>query len=233
MRRPFHLVGVAHGRRRVEVSLDCPPQHELARLLCDLSKIDERLVGGFHSGFFRELSPSHRHELLTRLHLALGDRPVADVLLHPERSALMGQEHLQATLPAAPEQDPGARAPRFVGRHTHLLARASGSRHIFSGPPESTKTSSGLAPLTVSSCSRTRSRISAASLRLTDHRDRRDHGSVRCRRVPGCRPARCCSASRSASSEEAATRAMSAARRSGANDGERTALESGPPLPRR
>ena len=46
----------------------------------------------------------------------------------------MGQEHLQATLPAAPEQDPGTRAPRFVGRHTHLLARASGSRHIFSGP---------------------------------------------------------------------------------------------------
>ena len=35
----------------------------------------------------------------------------------------MGQEYLQATLPAAPEQDPGARAPRFVGRHRYLLAR--------------------------------------------------------------------------------------------------------------
>jgi len=43
-----------------KVSLECPPQHELARRLCDLSKIDERVVGDFVSGFFRELSPSHR-----------------------------------------------------------------------------------------------------------------------------------------------------------------------------
>src|SRR5512132_1451600 len=120
MRWPLHLVGVAHGGRWVEVSLKCPSQHELARLLCDLSKIDERMVGGLVSGFFRELSPSHRHELLTGLNLALGDRPVADVLLDPERSTLMGQEHLQAAVPPAPEQDAGTRAPRFVGRHTHL-----------------------------------------------------------------------------------------------------------------
>src|SRR6266511_467453 len=125
MRRPLHVVGVAHGGRWVEVSLNCPPQHELARLLCDLSKIDERVVGGFVSGFFPELSPSHRYELLTGLNLALGNRPVAHVLLDPERSALMGQEHLQAALPAAPEQDAGTRAPRFVGRHTYLLARVS------------------------------------------------------------------------------------------------------------
>src|SRR5512133_1368164 len=123
MWRPLHVVGVAHGGRWVEVSLNCPPQHELARLLCDLSKIDQRVVGGFVSGFFRELTPSHRHELFTGLNLALGDRPVAEVLLDPERSALMGQEHLQATLPAAPEQDAGTRAPRFVGRHMYLLAR--------------------------------------------------------------------------------------------------------------
>ena len=77
------------------------------------------------SGFFCELSPSHRHELLTGLNLALGDRPVADVFLDPERSALMGQENLQAALPAAPEQDAGTRAPRFVRRHTHLLAHRS------------------------------------------------------------------------------------------------------------
>jgi len=43
-----------------KVSLECPPQHELARRLCDLSKIDERVVGDFVSGFFRELSSSHR-----------------------------------------------------------------------------------------------------------------------------------------------------------------------------
>src|SRR5262245_30101537 len=122
MRRPFHLVGVTHGRRRVEVSFDCPPQHELARLLCDLSKIDERIVGGFQPGFFSELTPSHRDELLARLYLALGDRPMADVLRHPERSALMCQEHLQATVPAAPKQDPGTPAPRFVRRH-HLPPR--------------------------------------------------------------------------------------------------------------
>src|SRR6185295_19353535 len=122
MRRPFHFVGVAHGGRRIEVSLDRPPQYALARLLRDLSKIDERAVGGLPSGFFRELSPRHCHELLTRLHLALGDRPVADVLLDPEGPALMSKEYLQATLPVAPEQDSRARASRFVGRHTYLLA---------------------------------------------------------------------------------------------------------------
>src|SRR6266576_1443828 len=125
MWRPLHLEGVAHGGLWVEVSLNCPPQHELARLLCDLSKIGERVVGGFVSGFFCELTPSHRRELFTGLNLTLGDRPVADVLLDPERSALMGQEHLQAALPAAPEQDAGTRAPRFVGSHTYLLPRAS------------------------------------------------------------------------------------------------------------
>jgi hypothetical protein len=30
----------------------------------------------------------------------------------------MGQEYLQATVPAAPQQDPGTRAPRFVGRQS-------------------------------------------------------------------------------------------------------------------
>src|SRR5436190_12981967 len=125
MRWPLHVVGVAHGGRWVEVSLDRPPQHELARLLCDLSKIDERVVWDLVSGFFREFSPSHRHELLTGLNLALGDRPVADVLLDPEGSALMGQEHLQPALPDAPEQDAGTRAPRFVGRQRHLLSRES------------------------------------------------------------------------------------------------------------
>src|SRR6266487_3816470 len=125
MRWPLHVVGVAHGGRWVELSLNCPPQHELARLLRDLSKIYERVVWRLVSGFFCELSPSHRHELLTGLNLALGDRPVTDVLLDPERSALMGQEHLQATVPAAPEQHAGTRAPRFVRRHTHLLAHGS------------------------------------------------------------------------------------------------------------
>src|SRR5947209_2634325 len=105
MRWPLHVLGVAHGGQWVEVSLHCPPQHELARLLCDLSKIDQWVGGGLVSGFFCELSPSHRHELLTGLNLALGDRPVTDVLLDPERSALMGQEHLEAAVPAAPEQD--------------------------------------------------------------------------------------------------------------------------------
>src|SRR6476620_4763992 len=114
MRWPLHVVGVAHGDRWVEVCLNSPPQHERARLLCDLSKIDERVAGGLVSGFFCELSPSDRHELFTGLNLPLGDRPVADVLLDPERSALMGQEHLQAAVPAAPEQDAGTRAARFV-----------------------------------------------------------------------------------------------------------------------
>src|SRR5262249_53417062 len=88
-RRPFQLIGVAHRGRRVEVSLDCPPEYELARLLPDLAEIDEWVVGGFVSGFFRELAPRHGYELLTGLDLTLGDRPVPDVLLDPERSALM------------------------------------------------------------------------------------------------------------------------------------------------
>ncbi len=125
MRWPLHVVGVAHRGRWVEVSLNCPPEHELARLLCDLPKIDERVVWDLVSGFFCELSPSHRHELLAGLNLALWDRPVADVLLDPERSTLMGEEHLQAPLPAAPEQVPALVRPDLSVVITHLLARGS------------------------------------------------------------------------------------------------------------
>src|SRR5262249_40209080 len=100
---PLHVVGVARRGLWVEVSLNCPSQYELARLLCDLSKFDERLAWGLVPGFFCELSPSYRHDLLATLHFALRDRPMADVLLDPKRSALMRQKHLQASLAGAPD----------------------------------------------------------------------------------------------------------------------------------
>src|SRR5262245_48676523 len=112
-----------------EISLNCPTQHQLARLLCDLSKFHERLAWDLVPGLFCELSPSHRDQLLADLHLALRDRPVADVLLDPKRSTLMRQKHLQASLPRAPEQDAGTRAPRFVGRKTDLLAPSRWSQN--------------------------------------------------------------------------------------------------------
>jgi hypothetical protein len=80
-------------------------------------------VRGLVSGFFRELSPSHRHELLTGLHLALGDRPVADVLLDPERSALMGQS--TSTRPSRLRQSrmPALVRPDLSVFTPYLLAR--------------------------------------------------------------------------------------------------------------
>src|SRR5262249_30729518 len=50
----------------------------------------------------------------------------------PERSALMRQEHLEAILPVAPQQDAGARASRFVDRHT-ISDSGAGRRLISEG----------------------------------------------------------------------------------------------------
>jgi len=114
---PLQLVGVADGGCRVELSLGRPAEHELARLLGDLSELDQRAVGCLRSGLLLELPASDGDELLAGLHLAFRDRPVPEILLGPERSTLVGEQHLQAPVPAAPEQDAGARATRLVDSH--------------------------------------------------------------------------------------------------------------------
>ena len=89
------------------------------RRICKVT-LDERTVGDFVPSLFGELSPCHGLQLLTGLDLALGDRPVADVLPGPERSALMCEEHLQAALPVSPEQDASTRASRLADCHSCL-----------------------------------------------------------------------------------------------------------------
>src|SRR5262249_8174953 len=117
VRRPLDLIRVTHGRRRVKVALDRPAKHQLAGLLRDLTEPDERPVGRNVSSLLFELTSRHRLALLAWLDFALRARPMAEILLRPEGAALMREQHLQATLPLAPEQDPRARAPRLIGLH--------------------------------------------------------------------------------------------------------------------
>jgi len=166
VRRPFHVVGAAHGGRRVEVSLDCPAQHEFARLLRDLPEIDEGAVEGLLSGFFCELSPNHRHELLTRLYLALGDRPVAHVL-HGSlaerricgRTVADGSEfclhhtRLLATVDAETMRQ--GRTPKKRSRSKHVL-------HVISDAPADTQATTGAA-LTVADPATVRHFLAAAA----------------------------------------------------------------------
>ena len=51
------------------------------------------------TGLLHELPPRHRQGLLAGLDLSLRDRPVAEILRHPERSAHVRQEHLDAIRP--------------------------------------------------------------------------------------------------------------------------------------
>jgi hypothetical protein len=84
--RPLQLVGVADRRRDVQVSLRRPRQDELPRLLPDLTQLDKRGMGELMAGFLRELSAGDRNQLLSLLDLALRDRPVTQVLVHPGRT---------------------------------------------------------------------------------------------------------------------------------------------------
>src|SRR4029453_7126106 len=115
--RPLHLVGIADRGRGVQVALGRPRQDQLARLLADLTQRDERGVGELVAGLLRELAASDRNQLLALLHLAFGDRPLPQVLVPPLGAALVGEQHLQAILAAAPQQDAGAGTPGLVGRH--------------------------------------------------------------------------------------------------------------------
>ena len=109
--RPLQLVGIADRGRRIQVSPGRPRQDELPRLLPDLTQLDERGIGELVSGFLRELSAGDRHQLLSLLDLAFGDRPVTQVLVHPMRTAHVRQQHLQAIVAAAPSRMPALVRP--------------------------------------------------------------------------------------------------------------------------
>jgi hypothetical protein len=111
-----------------------PCQDELPRLLPDLAELDERGVGEPVAGFLRELSAGDRDQLLSLLDLAFGDRPVTQVLVHPGRTTLVREQHLQAMVPAAPEQDAGAGSSGLVGRHRHLLGHLASHGRGAYGP---------------------------------------------------------------------------------------------------
>ena len=78
----------------------------------DLPEVDQRPLGGWMPRLLGELPQGHGDELLALLDLALGDRPVAEVLLRPERAARMRQRA------PPPVHSAGATAagPRSCGR---------------------------------------------------------------------------------------------------------------------
>src|SRR5207247_6732293 len=144
-RRPLHLVRVADGGRGIEVALRRPPQDELPRLLLDLAELQERDVGHLVAGLLRELAQRDRRDLLALLDLALGDGPVAQVLLDPERPAHVREEHLHRATASAPQQDAGARPARLVRRHGRRSIRC-GTRGGAPGTPAGPTASARRAP---------------------------------------------------------------------------------------
>ena len=101
--------------RRVEVALERPRLDELAALLLDLPELDRVAVGRRVTGLLLEFATRHRPGRLAVVELALGHGPDARVALRPERSAGMGEQHLDVAVgSAAVQQEPGAPARRSL-----------------------------------------------------------------------------------------------------------------------
>ena len=136
-RRPLHLVGVADRGRGVQVSraAQSPDEPDFCRIS---PRLDQGGIGEAQAGFLGELSASDRDRFLALLDLALGDRPVPQILVHPGRTALVSEQHLQAIVPAAP----GSRMPALVRPDLSVVTATSwpacgrGSRRV--GSPKVT-----------------------------------------------------------------------------------------------
>ena len=113
-RWPFHREGVADDARRIEVRLGCPCVHGFSAGLPDRGKRDKR-TGHVETRFFLKLAPGGAEQVFTRRALALGNGPGAQVLVAPEGTAWMDEEHLEASLVPAKEQQPGAFRRHWLG----------------------------------------------------------------------------------------------------------------------
>src|SRR5438132_2490007 len=134
-RRPFHGEGVAADRRRVAIALGGPREDRLPAGLAARRERDER-SRGLDAGFLEEFAPASGEGILAVVELSLGNGPRAGVLLRPEGPARMRQQHLEAAVAPAVEQDPRA-LPRQVRRRACSSPRparaARGLPHRWSG----------------------------------------------------------------------------------------------------
>src|SRR5688572_29400672 len=92
-RRPFHLELVAPYGGRIDLALDRPGMHDLPAALLDRRQRDERAVERLPH-LLEELAPGGGEAVFSVVELALGDRPGAEILLGPEGSTWMHQEHV-------------------------------------------------------------------------------------------------------------------------------------------
>lgn len=92
-RRPFHLEFVADQRRGIEIAFEREGVHPFAAGLLDRGQGVE-IAGKRCAGLLGEFADRGGKLLFAGVRLALRDRPDARVLLLPERSAGMDEEHL-------------------------------------------------------------------------------------------------------------------------------------------
>jgi len=92
---PLHLELVAGDVLDVEVALDRPYADQLAAWLAELAKVDPVSYRSCLAQLLFEFPVRSLFRILTRLILALRDRPGTVVLVGPERAAGMHDEHLE------------------------------------------------------------------------------------------------------------------------------------------
>src|SRR5207244_555576 len=99
------LERVARDLRDVEISLDRPSSHALAARLRDRAEIDRVAGRDLVAELLRELAPRGRERILVLAVLALRDRPRSRVLVRPERTAHVREQHLDLAPACSSEQE--------------------------------------------------------------------------------------------------------------------------------
>src|SRR5690242_18816245 len=95
LRRPFHLEMVRGEPRRLEIAFDGKRGDHFATWLHDLAKFEKLVRRRRTAEFLLELALSGAKRIFALLVFALGDRPGASILLHPERAAGMHKQELE------------------------------------------------------------------------------------------------------------------------------------------
>jgi len=114
-RRPFELERIrAHGGD-VQIAFNGKALHNLAAFLLHVAKIGHRALR-CGTKLLLELATRSDQDILASLRLAFRDRPRAKILLGPERSPGMNEQHVDVAAHALPHQESRAQL-----RHVYLL----------------------------------------------------------------------------------------------------------------
>src|SRR6185437_2125962 len=134
--RPFEREGVAVQRRRIKRALERKGHDHLAAWLLVGAEIEE-FAGDRRARLLEEFALRRDEQVLAFVDEPLRNRPGSRVLLRPEGTARMDEQHLKARRTAAEQHNPRAnlrhasevRAPRLVaiGRDGETLARLARS----------------------------------------------------------------------------------------------------------